>query len=106
MVAAFADELVKIAEQKKGHGKNYLRSALVGAAAVPMTSLVQAVVNRKIHNTGITRAMQEASTLEKAQLAKHLKKGPLLTPAEIGGQAAAGGVGGSVVQWMRDRFGS
>jgi hypothetical protein len=102
-IRGFTDELLKIAAEPAGrHGKNYLRSALVGAAAVPLTSTVQALVNRKIHNHGIMKAMEAAHPLERAALAKKLKTGSLITKAELGGGAAAGGLGGSVVQWMRD----
>ena len=99
--------------------RDYLSSALIGAAATPALGLVAKSIGRALRNKSIRHAMATASGDGRLMLEQQLERGPLLgkfaPTATIGeltlfshdellSQGAVGGLMGSAVQALRDRF--
>lgn len=101
--------------------RNYLSSTLIGAAAAPAMAIAGKSITRALHNRGVRKAIREApiGSARRALLRGELQTGPLvgrmrpdlpiskrpaLTAGELASDAAKGGLMGSIVQMIRDRY--
>ena len=109
----------KIRGQGRKVSRDYLASALIGAAATPAALLLGGKVSRVLHNKEVRKAMSGLSGKRKKAVGRHLElgptvgkasfpkvrgKSPVMTHSELGGQAARGAAIGSIIQVLRDRF--
>ena len=106
----------------RGHGRrvsrDYLASSLIGATATPAAVLLGKKISRGMHNRDVIRAMKGLKGARRKSLEQYIEKGPvfskggppfskqapMMTHGELAGHAARGGVMGSVIQMLRDRF--
>jgi hypothetical protein len=104
----------------RSSGKNYLAATALGALAFPLMALGGRRAGRAFHNKAVHRAMKATkSPAKRKALKKQLNKGPwigsgipkpkagqspLMTTADLGGQAVHGALYGSVIQMLKDRY--
>jgi hypothetical protein len=111
-------------KQLRGSGRrvsrDYLASAILGATLSPAAALMGKRFSRGLHNKEILRALAKArSGKERTMLSKEIYSGklmgrmkpgrpkhqqPTMTRAELAGYTVRGGIMGSLVQALRDRF--
>jgi len=121
---AAGDEGQGIIDALRGKGRpvsrDYLAATILGALATPAAALATKAVSRGLHNRSVIKALKSTSSKrQKSLLQKQLQAGPaigpnvpkakaglepLMTHAELGGQATRGALYGSVLQMLRDRF--
>jgi hypothetical protein len=98
--------------------RDYLASAIMGALSVPAMAVLGKAVSRKLNNRAILYAakgsfgkarqgmlaeMQTGKLIGRARPDLKLGQRPLMTTGELAGSALTGGLGGSIVQMIRDR---
>lgn len=113
-----------LADAIRGKGKpvsrDYLSSALIGAAAAPAISLLSSVVSRRLRNRGLAKMLGSARTkVQRRAIKDQMVTGPvfgktkpgdkwntapLMTPEDAIGKAVGGAAAGSAVQMVRDRY--
>ena len=96
--------------------RDYLASAGIAALTYPLMGLLGAKVSRGLRNRATLQAMRGVSRGGRKQLKRKLETGPLiakshlkkqpgqLTSEDLAVRAAQGGVVGSLVMALRDRF--
>jgi len=101
--------------------RDYLASTMLGAIGTPAAMIIGAKISKGAKNKDILRQMVKAPSMKRRkQLASNLetrgivgrgggigfprKKDPILSHHDLAGQAARGGIMGSVFQMLRDRF--
>lgn len=111
-----ADPMVEIVKQKalEEPHKDYVRSALVGAALAPIASIASKGIGRFMRNKAILGAMKRAPD-QAAELQKELVRGPLVgsfrpggptvqpvaTYDQLGSDAIMGALGGSAFEALK-----
>ena len=126
-LAAFANELTKVSSshdatsEHAGHPMlmKYLKTALLGAAAVPIVKMFARRIERFAHNRSLLKAVaQTVDPAIRGELMSKIESGRLLGPSfglplnlrptmsrpELMGDAARGAVSGSIVQAIRDKI--
>lgn len=111
--------LDKIRGKGRKVSRDYLASTLIGATATPAAFLLGKRLSRSLHNRDVKKLMTGLSKGRKKALEKYIDKGPLVgrsgrrargsskpvaTHGELADQAVRGGVMGSVIQALRDRY--
>ena len=118
------DKTESALRQLRGKGRqvsrDYLASMLLGASMTPAAALLGRRITRGLHNKEILRELAKAKGGKRRKmLARELYSGkliggakpgkrkqlqPTMTKSELAGFAVRGGVMGSLVQMLRDRF--
>lgn len=118
-----SDDLSTGLDKIRGKGRqvsrDYLASAILGATTTPAALLLGSAIARKLHNKEVLKAMKGLSRKRRKALSKFLKTGPLIgrggppftgstrplmTYGDLTAHAIRGGVMGSAIQMLRDRF--
>jgi len=96
--------------------RDYLTSGVIAAGTFPAMALLSGKIGRGLRNKSTLKAMESLSKRKAKKLSKKLETGPLvaknhlsrkpgqLTRDDLLTRAASGGVLGSLVMALRDRF--